>query len=164
MGRGRQLITVEYAGFWVRLVAYLIDLVLVLVIGLTLAALVNVYAGPAGDGTVVPVALSERSANTVTTLLNYGTSFVYLVSFWAWRGQTPGKMLMGLKVVRTDGTRIGWGRSALRYVGYNISVLAFFLGYLWVAVDPEKQGIHDKIADTYVVRLPHKRRITRIYG
>jgi len=77
----------------------------------------------------------------------------YLVCFWAWRGQTPGKMVMRIKIIRTDGSEMGWRIAVLRYLGYVISGLLIGLGYLWVAFDVGKQGIHDKIADTCVIRL-----------
>ena len=80
-------------------------------------------------------------------------SIVYFVGFWAWRGQTPGMMLLGLRVAReADGTNPGLVRSILRYAGYFLSWIALFIGFIWVAFDSRKQGWHDKIAGTVVVR------------
>jgi uncharacterized RDD family membrane protein YckC len=80
-------------------------------------------------------------------------SITYFVGFWTWRGQTPGMMLLGLRVARdVDGTPPGFTRSLLRYVGYLLSWVALFIGFIWVAFDSRKQGWHDKIAGTVVVR------------
>jgi hypothetical protein len=74
------------------------------------------------------------------------------VIFWATSGQTPGKMALGIKVIGTDGAPVGWGKALLRYVGYIISGLVLALGFIWIAFDSKRQGWHDKIAKTYVVR------------
>jgi uncharacterized RDD family membrane protein YckC len=80
-------------------------------------------------------------------------SIAYFVGFWAWRGQTPGMMLLGLRIARdADGTPPGLGRSILRYIGWVISAFVLFIGFIWIAFDSKKQGWHDKIAGTVVVR------------
>ena len=77
----------------------------------------------------------------------------YFIGFWTWLGKTPGMMLFGLRVAReTDGSKPSLGRSFLRYVGYWLSWIALFIGFIWVAFDSRKQGWHDKIAGTVVVR------------
>jgi uncharacterized BrkB/YihY/UPF0761 family membrane protein len=75
----------------------------------------------------------------------------YFVIFWATSGQTPGKMALGIKVISVDGTSVGWGKAILRYIGYIISVIVLFLGFIWIAFDSKRQGWHDKIAKTLVV-------------
>jgi uncharacterized RDD family membrane protein YckC len=62
-------------------------------------------------------------------------------------------MLIGIKVVSTDGSPITIGKAVLRYIGYIVSSLIFCLGFLWVIWDADKQGWHDKIAGTYVVKV-----------
>ncbi len=66
-------------------------------------------------------------------------------------GQTPGKMLLGIRVVKTDGTDLTFVDSLLRYVGYLINSPIFMLGWLWSFWDPMRQGWHDKLARTVVV-------------
>ena len=78
-------------------------------------------------------------------------SFGYYIFFWTTRGQTPGKMMVGVKIIATDGSPIGVGKAALRLMGCGISGIVFHLGYLWVIWDKNKRGWHDKIAGTYVV-------------
>jgi uncharacterized RDD family membrane protein YckC len=67
-------------------------------------------------------------------------------------GQTPGMRLFGLQVLdSTTATPIGFGRAALRLLGYVASTLACYIGLIWAAFDPRKQGWHDKLANTVVV-------------
>lgn len=79
-------------------------------------------------------------------------SILYFVYFWSTTGQTLGNMALKIKVVRTDGQPLNVTTGILRYVGYVISLVVIFLGVLWVIWDPQKQGWHDKIANTFVVR------------
>ena len=91
-------------------------------------------------GLVGPVALLAIIVNA-----GYFTFF-----HWA-TGQTLGKMLFGLKVVRKDGRSVGLGRSFVRWFCYNLSALPLMLGYLIALVDKQNQTLHDKIAGTYVI-------------
>ena len=78
---------------------------------------------------------------------------VYFVGLWTWRGQTIGMMPFRLFVVGTqDGAKPDIVRAFLRYVGLVISFLVILLGVIWVAFDARKQGWHDKLANTVVVR------------
>jgi len=124
----------EYAGFWVRLGAGVIDF---LTLGFMVMIIAYLFLAPAiwvTSGLVVSVA--------------------YFVGFWIWRGQTPGKMALGIKVIRTDSSPVKWQCALCRFLGYIVSALTLFIGFIWVAFDGHKQGLHDKIADTYVVKLP----------
>jgi uncharacterized RDD family membrane protein YckC len=78
---------------------------------------------------------------------------VYFVGLWAWRGQTIGMMPFKLRVVRADdGGHVDLGQSLLRYVGFIISFAVILIGLIWAAFDCRKQGWHDKIVGTVVVR------------
>jgi uncharacterized RDD family membrane protein YckC len=59
-----------------------------------------------------------------------------------------------MKVIRVDGSALDLGRAIARYAGYLVSIIPLFLGFIWIAFDARKQGWHDKIADTVVVKLP----------
>lgn len=77
----------------------------------------------------------------------------YTTYFFA-NGQTPGMMATKIKLCRTDGTYpIGYTKGFLRCLGIQISAWVFCLGFLWILIDKDKQGWHDKIADTYVVTV-----------
>lgn len=75
---------------------------------------------------------------------------------WFWvscHGQTPGKRVVGARVVDAEtGEPVSVGKGIVRYLGYFVSMLGLFIGYLWVGFDPKKQGWHDHIAGTVVVR------------
>jgi uncharacterized RDD family membrane protein YckC len=83
-------------------------------------------------------------------LISIIISAAYFTYFHGTIGQTPGKILLKLHVVGTTGKKLTYAIAFLRWIGYIISSLVFFLGFLWVAFDSKKQGWHDKIADTVV--------------
>ncbi|MBI2783626.1 MAG: RDD family protein [Gammaproteobacteria bacterium] len=135
----------EYVGFWVRVVASLIDTVLmVLIITPLLAA---VY----GRGYV------EMSIGTVPgtpdLLLSWVLPAVAVIAFWVARQATPGKMVFSARIVDArTGREPSAGQCIGRYLAYFVSSIPFCLGFLWVAIDRRKQGWHDKLAGTVVVR------------
>ena len=87
-------------------------------------------------------------------LLSVLVNIAYFVGFWVRRGQTPGKMLLGIKLIRIDASNITLSVALLRYLGYIVSIAVLFIGFIWIALDSRKQGFHDKMAETYVVRIP----------
>ena len=124
-------VDVEYMGFWIRLLAAVIDTVILVVITLVLGA------------------ISGGLSFAIQWLIN----ILYHVLFTGLKGQTPGKMLVGIQVLTRDGAVPGIGRVLLReVVGKVVSTFVLLIGYLWIAFDPHKQGWHDKIASTYVIR------------
>jgi uncharacterized RDD family membrane protein YckC len=135
-----------YAGFWIRVVAYLIDsvilFVLVFILGIATGGLLRT------DPTT-----GLQTVNGSLQGLSFILGALYFIGFWSARSQTPGMMALNLRIVRVqDGGPLDAGRAAIRYVGYLISGFVLCLGFLWVAFDPRKQGWHDKIAQTFVVR------------
>ena len=135
----------RYGGFWVRAVAWIIDAIILTVI---VAAL-----SPLFGGTSVVQTPNGVQINSGATGIQFLVNLVYFVGFWVWRAQTPGMIPFNLRVVRADnGENIDVGRAILRYVGVIISFLVLLLGVIWVAFDARKQGWHDKLAGTVVVR------------
>lgn len=164
---------IEYGGFWIRVGAYLIDAIPLIVIGFILfiptmtaigEAVQDLPFPPRGASVNSPEYQAWQALFTERIEASMGgmypafglfqlVSLAYFVGFWTWRGQTPGMMLLGLRVAReADGTNPGLVRSILRYAGYFLSWIALFIGFIWVAFDSRKQGWHDKIAGTVVVR------------
>src|SRR5262249_15752153 len=78
--------------------------------------------------------------------------FLYFLVFYALSGQTPGKRIMGLRVIDCYGHRPSILRALLRTIGYVFSLALLALGFLWIGFDREKRGLHDWLADTYVIR------------
>src|SRR5439155_18619332 len=135
----------RYAGFWIRLVAWIIDAV---ILGVISAAL-----SPLAGGTIVTNAPTGIVVNTGAQELSTLLALVYFVGFWTLRAQTPGMIVFNMRVVRADnGEKLDVGRAFLRYVGLIISFIVIFLGVIWIAFDSRKQGWHDKLAGTVVVR------------
>ena len=89
-------------------------------------------------------------ANGLGTLIG----LVYFVVLWSSTGggQTVGMRILNLKVIKTDGSELTLVQAVIRYVGLIISLIPFCIGLIWVAFDADKQGWHDKIAGTYVVK------------
>lgn len=139
---------VGVVGIGRRSVAYVIDSLLLSVVG--------ACAG-FGVGSVIGVSIGNTNdATNLATLTGYCLGIVlntfYYVAFWAATGQTIGKMVMGIKVVSTDGTPITWAQGIVRYIGYIIGSIVLLLGFAWIAFDDKRQGWHDKMAKTVVVR------------
>lgn len=85
-------------------------------------------------------------------ILSFLIGLAYYWYFWTRQeGRTPGKQVMRLKVIKVDGTPISDSDAIVRYLGYLINTAVILLGWLWILVDAEHQGWHDKLAKTYVV-------------
>ena len=135
----------HYAGFWVRFLAFVIDAI---VIGLLSAALIPI-TGAQITTTTNGVVTVNVVGNAYSTLIG----LVYFIGFWAWRGQTVGMMPFNMQVVSVaDGKKIDIVRALLRYVGFIIAAIPLLIGLIWAAFDARKQGWHDKIASTVVIR------------
>jgi uncharacterized RDD family membrane protein YckC len=81
-------------------------------------------------------------------------SLAYFAGLWAWKGTTIGGIVLKLQVVRHDGGPLTFLVALVRGLAAAFSAVVFFLGFFWIGWDREKQGWHDKIAGTVVVRLP----------
>ena len=102
---------------------------------------------------VVLLPLRLVGDQVVTEVLSFVIYAAYLITFWAYRGATPGKMALGLRVVRQDGEDVDVSVAALRFVGYMVSGIVLGLGFLWVVCDSNNEGWHDKIAKTRVIHV-----------
>jgi len=141
-------VTPAYAGFWVRFCAYVIDTVVVILGGGMLGFIIGFAAA-----LVSPDILLNPVFDILTGLVGGLASVAYFVFMHSSSKQaTLGKMAMGLKVTDLDGERIGVGKSFLRTIGSFVSAVLLMVGYLMVAFTERKQGLHDKIAGTLVVR------------
>jgi uncharacterized RDD family membrane protein YckC len=140
--------TVEYAGFWVRLWASLVDTVIYLL--LTAPPLIAIYGWEYFD-------FDDETYGFVAGPADVLISWIIpmLATIWLWMKYraTPGKMLFSLQIVKADtGAALTLKESVIRYFGYYLAAIPLFIGFFWVAFDKRKQGWHDKIAGTVVVR------------
>jgi uncharacterized RDD family membrane protein YckC len=136
----------HYAGFWIRFVASVID---GLIVGFASVAVQSILlpglrsnASLAGKGLAIAIAYVVGMAIGAT----YEGLFVYKF------GATPGKMVLGLKVVRPDGGPVSLGRAVGRYFAKILSAIILLIGYIMAGFDREKRALHDMLLDTRVIK------------
>ena len=136
---------VEFAGYGARIVAYIIDTIIVS-IGVSILFFVAILLGGGQTSGIVAAILIGFSI-----LLGV----LYFPFFWQRDGQTPGMSVFGIRVVRdADGGPVDWLHAILRFIGYGINSIVFGLpiGWLWVFVDKRRRGWMDLIGSTVVVK------------
>lgn len=135
---------VNYAGFWIRVAASIIDSVLIALI--TVPTLIGIYG--------MEYLESEQFVSGIwDVLISWVFPAFAIITFWIYRSATPGKMLLNLKIVDTKThEKPSPGQCIGRYLGYFVSMIPLMLGIIWVAFDKKKQGWHDKLAGTVVLR------------
>jgi uncharacterized RDD family membrane protein YckC len=123
-----ELLSYPRAGFWERMGAGFLDLVL--------------------------LGIVCQFIHHITPPLAFLVAVAYFAAIWTWRATSIGGIVLGLKVVRLDGQPVGFGVALVRALAGILSFVVLFLGFLWITWDPDKQGWHDKIAGTVVLKLP----------
>lgn len=140
----------EYVGFWARVGATLIDTVLV--VSITFPLLVAVYGWAYFDADQTGFV-----AGIADLLISWVAPAVAVIAFWLYKQATPGKMAVAARIVDArTGHTMSVGQSIGRYFGYFVSAIPLGLGLIWVAFDPKKQGWHDKLAGTVVIRSKNR--------
>jgi uncharacterized RDD family membrane protein YckC len=157
---------VRYAGFWRRFSASLLDTVVLM---LPIALIVPARGSQALLRTLMrqftatlagarPAPLPWRRLFEVAGPQTI-VATVAIVVFWVALLGTPGKLLLGCHVVdATSGQALSVRQAVVRNLAYIISLIPFGLGFLWIAWDPRKQGLHDKLAHSVVILVPHRWR------
>ncbi len=136
-----------YVGFWRRFGAWIIDSILISLISLPLVVSIYGWDYFAPDAPII--------AGTADFLISFVLPPVVIILFWIWKQATPGKMIVSAKVVdAVTLQKAPTSRLVLRYFAYILSTLPLCLGFLWIAFDDRKQGWHDKLAGTVVIRDP----------
>jgi len=133
-----------YAGFWIRLWATLIDVILFFVIALPI--LLAIYGDQYPGAGLLPLGGWDF-------LISYVLPGIAVIVFWIYKSATPGKMAVRARIVDANtGAPPSTGQFIGRYFAYFVSTIPLCLGYLWIAFDARKQAWHDKLAGTVVVR------------
>ncbi|MCG9681274.1 RDD family protein [Vibrio sp. Isolate23] len=133
-----------YAGFWIRLAASIIDTILLL---LLITPLMHWVYGE------LYWSSDDFLLGGWDLVLNWVCPLIATVAFWVYRSATPGKMALKLEVLDEEtGHRLTLSKSLLRYLAYYVSAIPLCLGFIWIAFHGKKQGWHDLIAKTVVVR------------
>jgi uncharacterized RDD family membrane protein YckC len=134
---------IKYAGFWCRVAASLLDtLFLSLIIFPILGAVYGqtYFTDP------------ETTTGILDIFLNYIFPFAVVMIFWIYKSATPGKMIMGIKIVNAEtGEPLTPVKLFLRYICYYVSMIPICLGFFWVGFDKRKQGFHDKLSGSAVI-------------
>lgn len=146
-------IVIEYAGFWRRLGAFMIDALIVGSMNWVLTSpwrwIFSFFRPWHSEGWLSPVFYHDPFFGITVVI-----AAIYCVVFWHWRGQTPGKILMNIKVLKEDGTHLTLSGAIVRFLGYFVCFLTLGIGFIVLAFDERRQGLHDKIALTVVVKIP----------
>jgi uncharacterized RDD family membrane protein YckC len=141
----------KYAGFVTRMIAFIIDSLILSVIAFFALAsiewLVNAFQINQLLGLLD---FSPQVRAIVGTVIYLALVVTYNMGLWLLTGQTIGKRIMGVRILRTSGERINFWNALRRQIGYVISGI-LFLGYIWILFDNRRQGFHDKMAGTIVV-------------
>jgi len=153
---------VRYGGFWVRLVAAMID-------GIIMAVPIGIIQGVLFAGVMPSMARLGQNPNArpgeilaamvpmfgmigLSALIGVAIGCTYETFFLVKFGATPGKMALGLKVVRPDGGGIDVGRAIGRHFAKMLSAIILYIGYIMAGFDSQKRALHDMICDTRVIR------------
>ncbi len=147
-GGGGEIINMQYVGFGRRLVATLLDGLIIgvvqAILGVLLGAGMTVGVSNAADGT---------GGGILANILSLVISIGYVVGYQGMTGQTLGKKVMGIRVVDASGNKPSYFTFFLRdVIGKLVSSIILLIGYFMILWDGKKQGVHDKIASTYVVK------------
>jgi len=141
----------RYAGFWIRFAAHVLDGIFLSLITYAVIIPVSFLAGRSASTDPAAAILAMMGMMSVS-LFQFVAAFLYtVIAVWKW-GATPGKMICGLRIVRSDGSRLSFGRAAGRWGGEMLSAMICNIGYLMAAFDAkEHKTLHDTICDTRVV-------------
>ncbi|MEX0799987.1 MAG: RDD family protein [Dehalococcoidia bacterium] len=131
---------IMYAGFWTRFLASFIDGIVLLIPNIFIGAVV-----PWPTGSLIQLAIG----------------LVYTIGFWVSEGATPGKMAMGVVILKVNGEPLDAGSAFLRYIGYIVSTITLGIGYLMIAFRGDKRALHDLMADTVVLKKTHLEQYIR---
>jgi uncharacterized RDD family membrane protein YckC len=160
----------QYAGFASRLIAFVVDMLLIQIVIVALSAgiwmILNFFLPGnqinnlrrdlqlgGADGGFSPLLATISLIVFVVFYILYPAIMLMLV------GWTPGKAMLGLRVATMDGRRLTFARAVGRQLGYWVSALPLFLGFLWILVDDQRQGWHDMLANTCVIYAWHPHQL-----
>jgi uncharacterized RDD family membrane protein YckC len=142
----------HYGGFWIRFCGVIIDGILMQLVRIPMSLLIlGAVMSPLQtlQSRANPMALT--GAMLTLTLVSMLVAFLYEVIMIRYYGATVGKMAIGVKVIRTDGSDVGWGVSIGRYFMKIVSGIILAIGYIMAGFDDEKRALHDRVCDTRVV-------------
>jgi uncharacterized RDD family membrane protein YckC len=148
------------AGFFSRMLAFMLDIFLLTILGLMSGVVIFLVLRFFRYKQILDFIKSllgvEDQIGQFIGLISpilFLVVLIYFVFFWTLVGYTPGKALLGLRIVRQDGRPLSFGRALFRYLGYWISAIPLFMGFIWILIDRQHEGWHDKFANTHVIYI-----------
>ena len=143
--------TVQYGGFWRRLLAYMVDWTLLSILGILLIIGYAKFLAYMGNdlGDEASVLMFQAQAKLLTFLMAW---LYYAVMESSAKQATLGKLALGMKVTSLKGERISFLRASVRFFSKFLSVLLFFIGFIMIALTEKKQGLHDMIAGVVIIK------------
>jgi uncharacterized RDD family membrane protein YckC len=146
----------EYVGFWMRFWAFVIDSILASFLLWPLLRLwghTDYYYWRSWPWSWSESTFVFTHTDPLAELLNWVLPAIAVLLFWIARQATPGKMAIGARIVDADtGAKPTTAQFIGRYLAYYVSLFGLCLGFVWIGLDARKQGWHDKLANTVVVR------------
>jgi uncharacterized RDD family membrane protein YckC len=137
---------IHVVGFGKRFAAMAVDGIIVVFVSFILALLIGMVDVFFGSG--------RLNWNLIIVLLMLLFSVFYFTGKWVvTSGQTPGKLLMRIKIVNADGSPMTFRKLLMRYLAYILSGIVASIGFIWIGIDQKRRGWHDLIAKTYVIQL-----------
>jgi uncharacterized RDD family membrane protein YckC len=141
----------HYGGFWIRVAARMIDTVVLYMAQIPIQLLFIGRVLFPGSQPPAQSAAALLSATLWVTVASWVLRGAYEVLMLRYFSATVGKMAVGLKVVRTDGSGLGWGIAVGRFFMYIVSGIILLIGYIMAGFDEEKRALHDRVCDTRVI-------------
>jgi uncharacterized RDD family membrane protein YckC len=151
----------HYAGFASRLIAFIVDLLILVIVQISTVWFISVTLSIFQLNRVIGLSVENLTekyswAAFLAGGAIYGLFFLFLwilyfTVMWGATGQTFGKALVGLRVVPLNGKRLSYWKAFVRVLAYYVSALPLFLGFIWILFDSRRLGFHDKIARTCVI-------------
>lgn len=139
------VLTFDLAGLNSRALAFFIDIIIISLVALLAFGIGVFFIKDTGS-----IVLDRVFMPIYLLLFFLGSSYFVILN--GYRGKTIGKMIMGIRIISSEGGNIGFWQSFARWIGYYISGAFLFIGFLWSIFDKNSQSWHDKIAGTFVVR------------
>jgi uncharacterized RDD family membrane protein YckC len=154
----------HYAGLFTRMVAFVIDALLIAIALAIIPWMGQILLNSIGIGS-----FTTRWMEGVQRLMASGIfaavfTYAYYAFFWFFAGMTIGDAVLGIRIVRTNGKRIGPFRTLIRLIGYVIALIPLGLGFFWILIDNHRPGWHDKLAGTFAVYAWEARPEEKFYS
>ena len=156
---GQPLGARRYAGFWIRFVAFVIDLIILGVVGLIVGLPIRMLLGVStftavqsqDPNAILAMLPALMGAIGLSMLINVVIGVAYDAYFVSQKGATIGKLALGMQIIRLDGSRLSVGQAIGRYFGKVLSGIILYIGFIMIGFDSEKRGLHDRICNTLVI-------------